>query len=212
MAEPCLNRSSRGYEGFLNQNAGLTDGCLWFAVQTRPRHEKKVSLGLTEKGIHCFLPLQREKRHWSDRQQWVELPLFSQYVFVRIAHTTEVRVRVLRTSGVLRFAGATSYGTAIPDEQIDSLKSVVRHRIPLARYDFLKVGEKVRVRGGALDGIVGVLSAVKNDRTLVLSVDLIQKSVAIRIDGFEVERLSALPGISESGISEAGTKHKGYMK
>lgn len=209
MAEPCLHRDLRGHDGLLNESRALADDCSWFAIQTKPRHEKKVSCALAEKGIHCFLPLLREKRQWSDRQQWVELPFFSHYVFVRIARTAEFRVRVLRTNGAVRFAGAAAHGTPIPDEQIESLKTVVRHRVPLARYDFLRVGEKVRIRGGALDGIVGVLAAVKNDKSLVLSVDLIQKSVAIRIDGFEVERLSPLLGTSEPGIRPWD---QGYMK
>jgi transcription antitermination factor NusG len=161
----------------------------WFAVQTRPRHEKKVSLGLKEKGIHSFLPLRREKRQWSDRRQWIELPLFSHYVFVQIPATTELRVNVLRTSGVLRFAGVPGCGTPVPDEQIENLKAIVDQRVPLAPHEFIKVGERVRIRGGALNGIEGILAAIKNDRSLVVSVDLIQKSVAIRIDGFEVERV-----------------------
>jgi transcription antitermination factor NusG len=168
------------------------DVAAWFAVQTRPRHEKKVSQGLKEKGIHCFLPLHREKRQWSDRQKWVELPLFSHYVFVRIAGTTELRVRVLQTSGVVQFAGTPCYGTPIPDEQIENLQAVVRQRIPLTPHEFLKVGERVRIRGGALNGIEGVLNAIKNDNSLVVSVDLIQKSVAIRINGFEIERINSV--------------------
>jgi transcription termination/antitermination protein NusG len=161
----------------------------WFAVQTRPRHEKKVSLGLKEKGIHSFLPLRREKRQWSDRQQWIELPLFSHYVFVQIPVTAESRVSVLRTSGVLRFAGVPGCGTPVPDEQIENLQAITDQRIPLAPHEFIKVGERVRIRGGALNGIEGILAAIKNDRSLVVSVDLIEKSVAIRIDGFEVERV-----------------------
>jgi transcriptional antiterminator NusG len=161
----------------------------WFAVQTRPRHEKKVSLGLKEKGIHSFLPLHREKRQWSDRQQWIELPLFSHYVFVQIPVTAESRVSVLRTSGVLRFAGVPGCGTPVPDEQIENLQAIVDQRIPLAPHAFIKVGERVRIRGGALNGIEGILAAIKNDKSLVVSVDLIQKSVALRIDGFEVERV-----------------------
>jgi transcriptional antiterminator RfaH len=163
----------------------------WFAVQTRPRSEKKVSLGLKEKGIHSFLPLRREKRQWSDRQQWVELPLFSLYVFVQISPTAESRVSVLRTTGVLRFAGAPGCGTPVPDEQIESLQAITDQRIPLAPHEFIKVGERVRIRGGALNGIEGVLTEIKNDKSLVVSVELIQKSVALRIDGFEVERIQS---------------------
>jgi transcription termination/antitermination protein NusG len=167
----------------------LTADSSWFAVQTRPRHEKKVNLGLQDKGIQSFLPFHREKRRWSDRQQWIEWPLFSHYVFVRIPLTAESRVRVLRTSGVVRFAGAPGGGTPVPDEQIENLQVIVAQRIPLVPHEFIKIGERVRIRGGALNGIEGVLAAIKNDRSLVVSVDLIQKSVAIRIDGFELDRI-----------------------
>jgi len=161
----------------------------WFAVQTRPRHEKKVNLGLKEKGIHSFLPMRRERRQWSDRQQWIESPLFSEYLFVKIPLTAESRVSVLRTSGVLRFAGMPRCGTPVPDEQIENLQAITDGRVPLAQHEFIEVGERVRIRGGALNGIEGILAAIKNDRSLVVSVNLIQKSVAIRIDGFEIERV-----------------------
>lgn len=161
----------------------------WFAVQTRSRHEKRVSFGLKEKGIHSFLPFRREKRQWSDRQQWIELPMFSHYVFVQIPTTAEWRVSVLRTSGVLRFAGMPGRGTPVPNEQIENLQAIMSQRIPVAPHEFINVGERVRIRGGALNGMEGILTAIKNDRSLVVSVDLIQKSVAIRIDGFEVERV-----------------------
>lgn len=163
------------------------EGPFWFAVQTRPRHEKKVSLGLREKGVPSFLPLYTEKRRWTDRWQSVELPLFSQYVFVQIPPTLESRISVLRTSGVLRFAGAPGRGTPVPDEQIENLRALQAQRIPLAPHEFLKVGERVRIRGGALNGIEGILTAIRNDKTLVLSVDLIQKSIALRINGLEID-------------------------
>lgn len=162
---------------------------LWFAVQTWPRHEKKVSAGLKEKGLQSFLPMRQERRQWSDRQKWIEFPLFSQYVFVRIADHPEPRTRVLRTGGVVRFAGAPGRGTPIPNDQIDNLRTIANQRIPCVPHEFVKVGERVRIRSGALNGIEGILTAIKNDRSLVVSVDLIQKSIAIRIDGFEVERL-----------------------
>jgi transcription antitermination factor NusG len=161
----------------------------WFAVQTRPRHEKKVDAELREKGIRSFLPLHRERRRWSDRYQWIELPMFSQYLFVQLPPTGELRVRVLQTAGILQFVGATGRGTAIPNEQIESLHTIVAQRIPTTVHEFLRVGEKVRIRGGALEGIEGILSEIRNDKSLVVSVDLIQKSVAIRIDGFEVESI-----------------------
>lgn len=176
------------YEIPLSSGAGVaTAESFWFAVQTRSRHEKKVNSELREKGIPSFLPLHREKRRWTDRSQWVELPLFSQYLFVRVPISVESRTRVLETTGVVKFVGAPGRGTPIPYEEIESLQAIAAQRIPMAPHDFLRVGERVRIRGGALEGIEGILSAVRNDRSLIVSVDLVQKSVAIRIEGFEVE-------------------------
>ena len=177
------------YENALSGRTALEECSFWFAVQTRPRHEKKVDSELREKGIRSFLPLHRERRRWSDRYQWVELPMFSQYLFVNLLPTPESRLRVLQTAGIVQFVGATGCGTPISNEQIESLHAIVSHRISAAPHEFLRVGERVRIRGGALDGIEGILSGIRNDKSLVVSVDLIQKSVAIRIDGFEVERV-----------------------
>ena len=163
-------------------------GSYWFAVQTRPRHEKKVNSGLNERGINSFLPVYREKRRWSDRHKWVELPLFSQYLFVRVPLSVESRVRVLQTPGVVQFVGTPGRGTPVPDEQIDNLQLIVDQNIPMAPHEFMRIGERVRIRGGALNGIEGLLVAIKNESSFVVSVDLIQKSVAIRVEGFEVER------------------------
>jgi transcription antitermination factor NusG len=167
----------------------LEESSFWFAVQTKVRHEKKVNAELREKGIRSFLPLHRERRRWSDRYQWVELPMFSHYLFVKLLPTAESRVRVLQTTGVVQFVGATGCGTPIPNEQIESLHAIVSHCVSATPHEFLRVGERVRIRGGALQGIEGILSAIRNDKSLVVSVDLIQKSVAIRINGFEIERL-----------------------
>jgi transcription antitermination factor NusG len=161
--------------------------CCWFAVQTRPRHEKKVSSGLGDKGVENFLPLHRERRRWSDRQQWVESPLFSQYLFVRLPMSSELRVRVLQTVGIVQFVGALGRGTPIPEDQIEALRTIVANGIPTSPHEFLRVGERVRIRGGALEGIEGILTAIRNERRLVVSVELIQKSIAICIDGFGVE-------------------------
>jgi transcription antitermination factor NusG len=115
--------------------------------------------------------------------------LFSQYVFVQIPTTVESRVSVLRTSGVLRFAGMPGRGTPVPNEQIENLQAIMSQRISVAPHEFIKVGERVRIRGGALKGMEGILTTIRNDRSFVVSVDLIQRSVAMRIDGFEVERV-----------------------
>jgi transcription antitermination factor NusG len=176
------------YERFPSTGGGdVGVAFYWFAIQTKPRHEKKVNAELREKGIDSFLALHRERRRWSDRYSWVELPLFSQYLFVRLPISTEFRARVLQTTGVVQFVGAPGRGTAIPDDQIENLQTIVAKRIPITPREFLRVGKRVRVRGGALEGLEGILSEIRNDKSLVVSIDLIQKSVAIRLDGFEVE-------------------------
>jgi len=176
------------YENSVASEAGAATGeQIWFAVQTRSRHEKKVNSALLEKGIESFLPLHREKRRWSDRHQWVELPLFTQYLFVRMPSSAQTRALVLQTPGVLQFVGISGRGIPIPNEQIESLQAILAQRIPVLPHEFLKVGKRVRIRGGALDGIEGVLSAIRNDKSLVVSVDLIQKSVAIQIEGYQID-------------------------
>ena len=169
---------------------GLEAPSFWFAVQTKARHEKKVNSEVREKGINSFLPLHRERRRWSDRSQWVEVPLFSRYLFVRVSASEDSRIRVLQTAGVLQFVGGHGRGTPIPDEQIESLQAIVSNRIPATPQEFLRRGERVRIRGGgALNGLEGILVAVKGDRKLVVSVDIIQRSLAIQLSGFEVERV-----------------------
>jgi transcription antitermination factor NusG len=159
----------------------------WFAVQTRPRFEKKVALALHEKGLESYVPLCAEKHQWTDRKQIVSLPLFPGYAFVRIAPMQDVRVAVLRTSGVLSFVGARGIGTAVPDSEIHAVRAVLEEQIPLTPHPFLKVGQAVRIRGGALDGITGILTKVNGDRSLIISVQLIQRSLAMHVTGFEIE-------------------------
>ena len=159
----------------------------WFAVQTKARHEKRVAAELEGKGIEAFLPLLSEVHQWSDRKRQVELPLFTTYVFVRIGWNRSSRVNVLQANGVFRFVGGRGMGIPIPDEQIETIQAIVRERVPFSLHPFLNVGQKVRIRGGSLDGICGVLSVIKDDRSLIVSVDTIQRSLAIRIDGYGVE-------------------------
>jgi transcription antitermination factor NusG len=160
---------------------------LWFAVQTRPRFEKKVALELQEKGIHCFVPLQAVKRQWSDRKQLVSLPLFPGYTFVCMAVNQDSRVAVLRTNGVVRLVGSRGVGTPIPDRQIEAVQTLVKQNVTFKPCPYLKIGQSVRIRGGALDGIRGILTGINGDQSLIISVELIQRSIAMRVTGFDVE-------------------------
>lgn len=159
----------------------------WYAIATKPRHEKRVAAELQERGFHAYVPVVREVHKWSDRRKTVEVPLFSCYAFVKVTATPEQRVRVLRVNGVLQFVGTTNQGTPIPDSEIEQLRIVVDNDMPITQWGYLKVGQKVRVRGGALDGIEGILTECGGDRRLVLSIGAIQRSLSVDLRGYNVE-------------------------
>lgn len=159
----------------------------WFAVQTRARHEKRIGDELQQKGITAFVPTVREAHRWSDRTKVVESPVFSCYVFVKLAAEPSSRLEVLKTVGVFRFVSVNGIPAAIPDSEIQSLQTVLANRLPISTCGFLKIGQRVRIRGGALDGVEGTLRGNKSEYKLVISVDLIQQSVLVTLDGYNVE-------------------------
>ena len=161
----------------------------WYAVHTRARHERVVAQRLREQGVNTFLPVVNEVHRWSDRKKSVELPLFGCYVFVKLFPTGEERLRVLRIDGVFKFVGARGLGTPIAESQIEAVRTLIGQQIPWTAHPFLQIGQRVRVRGGALDGVEGILLARNDDNTLVVSVDAIQRSLAVRIQGYDVEPL-----------------------
>lgn len=169
-----------------NSSIGLEQPS-WFALQTRPRYEKKIHTELLEKGIETFLPLWSTRHRWSDRQQLVHLPLFPGYLFVHIAASSAGRVSVLRTNGVIAFVGARNVGAPIPDSEIAAVRTILEQRIPFQPYPYLKIGQHVCIRSGCLQGVTGVLMAINGDESLIVSINLIQRSIAMRIDGFKIE-------------------------
>jgi transcription antitermination factor NusG len=159
----------------------------WYAVHTRARHEKMVAERLRELGFVTFLPLVKETRRWSDRKKVVELPLFGCYVFVRFAPSNQKRLRVCQTDGVLQIVGVKGQGIAIPDEQIEAVRALLNGDLAWSNHPFLKIGQRVRIRGGALQGVEGVLLSRNGDRTLIISIDAIQRSLAVSVEGYRVE-------------------------
>jgi transcription antitermination factor NusG len=159
----------------------------WYAIRTRSRHEKMVADQLEKLGVENFLPLVKRTRQWSDRTKEVELPLFSGYTFVRVVLSSPDRLRVLQTHGVAGFVGINCCGTAIPDNQIEDIRTLLASDVPFEEQPFLRVGQRVRVRGGALDGVEGILSAQNDDHSLVISLEPIQRSLSVRIQGYSVE-------------------------
>ena len=159
----------------------------WYAVHTRSQHEKSVVSHLQGEGITTFLPLVTEVHRWSDRRKLVELPLFSCYAFVHMPFVPELWAKVLRVSGVLGFVGVRGQGVPIPEKQMESIRTLLATNAPYTLCPFLKVGQHVRIRGGALEGIEGILVDRNGDRTVVISVEPIQRSIAVRIGDYQVE-------------------------
>jgi len=159
----------------------------WYAVQTMPRHEKKVSQDLTAKAIECFLPTVTTVRQWSDRKRSIVEPLFTGYLFARLAPDSPDRITLLRSIGVVGLVGTRGVGVPIPENEIRSIQQIVASRAGYASHPFLNVGKRVRVRGGAFDGLEGILQSVNGDESLVVSVELIRRSMSLTISGYVVE-------------------------
>lgn len=163
------------------------DPARWYALHTRARHEKTVERRLKEQGMETFLPVSHEMHTWSDRKKKVEVPLFNCYVFVRCTLNAQDRMRVYQVDSVHGFVGARGVGSPIPDEQIEAIRLVLAGSSPWRAHPFLKAGQRVRLRGGALDGVEGVFLSENGDHSLVISVEAIQRSMAVRIEGYDVE-------------------------
>jgi transcription antitermination factor NusG len=159
----------------------------WYAIHTVARHEKCVAQQLQESGITTFLPLMQQIRQWSDRRARVDVPLFSCYAFVRTHQTAAERLKVLRIPGVLGFVGSERIGTPIPAEEIENLQTAIREKVPFAVHPFVTAGKRVRIRGGSLDGVEGILVGRAGDKNLVVSVELLQRSVSIQVKGYDLE-------------------------
>ena len=160
---------------------------LWYAIHTRARHEKIVTTRLEQQGITTFLPTITEVRRWSDRRMCVEFPLFSCYAFVNLPWVPELRAKVVRTDGVLGFVGFCGGGIPVPDIEIQNIRTLLESMVPYTTCPFLKIGQRVRIRGGSLEGMEGILLARNGNNSLVISVEPIQRSLAVRIDGYSFE-------------------------
>ena len=158
----------------------------WFAVHTRSRHEKRVVAQLQEKKICSFLPLQGQSHRWSDRNSVVCVPLFPSYAFVQIDSCGEERLAVLRTQGVITFVGNQGAGSPIPAKEIEDIGRIIAGEIPFTLTAH-KEGQRVRIRGGVLEGVEGLLVTSDNRHSLAVSIELLRRAVTVRLDGYDVE-------------------------
>ncbi|HEY6184942.1 MAG TPA: UpxY family transcription antiterminator [Terriglobales bacterium] len=159
----------------------------WYAAYTCPRHEKRVAAQLREKQVECFLPLYQSIHHWKDRYKQLELPLFPGYVFVCI--DLKDRLRVLQLSGVVRFVTFNGALAPIDPSELDTLRSVLDQNGDVQPHPYLTVGRKVRILRGSLSGIEGILVRKKDRYRVVISIDLIMRSVATEVNAADLECL-----------------------
>jgi transcription antitermination factor NusG len=153
----------------------------WFAIRTSPRWELRASSELSRRGLQTYLPICRVKHTWSDRTKIIEQPLFPGYLFGRFLLAD--RVRVLQSPGVKQIVGIGASPSPISDTEIASLQTLVSADIPLEPWPYLPAGQRIRIDRGPLAGVEGfVVRADQGALRIVVSVDLLQRSVAAEID------------------------------
>jgi transcription antitermination factor NusG len=160
----------------------------WYAVATNPRHEKLVAAQMRGYEIECFLPLYKSLRRWKDRRKELELPLFPGYLFVHIALRN--RLQVLRIPGVSQLIGPNGKPSSLPEHEIEALRNGLANGIYAEAHSWLQIGQRVRVTRGPLAGAQGILIRKKHNCRIVISVDVIMRSVALEIDEFDVQPIS----------------------
>jgi len=157
----------------------------WYAIYTSPRHEKKVRQHLGSRGVECFLPLFQSARRWKNGcKAQVELPLFPGYLFVNIVR--QEKTRVLDAPGVLSFVGPKGDLAQLPDSEIETLRSGL-HLQKFEPHHGMAIGQRVRIHAGPLQGLEGVLVRNAKSMRVVITVHLIQQSVAVELDADAVE-------------------------
>ena len=152
----------------------------WFALRVRSRYENTVATILGGKGYEWFLPLYKSRRPWSDRIKEIQLPLFPGYVFCRF--NVQKRLPILTTPGVVAIVGIGKCPIPVDDGEIAAIQATVRSGLPSRPWPFLEIGQRVRVEYGPLCGLEGILVDLKGQHRLVLSVNLLQRSVAVEVD------------------------------
>lgn len=164
----------------------------WFAIYTQHQHEKTVANLLSNKNFEVFLPLYAARHKWNDRTKQLLLPLFPSYVFVRT--NLRERVEILRTPGVYQFVWFGGVPHPIPEDEIQAVQRAIEHSLAIEPHPYLHCGDRVRVKSGPLVSSEGILVRIKNQFRLVLSIELLNRSVAVEVEQNEVEPVT--PAVS----------------
>ncbi len=159
-------------------------GSPWFALSVKSRYEKTVATFLDSKGYESFLPLYKSRRQWSDRIKEAEVPLFPGYLFCRF--DIHNRLPILMIPGVQHVVGGAQLPTPIDDNEMNALRTVIHAGLSRQPWPFLQIGDRVKIERGSLAGVEGILLQIKGRHRLVLSVSLLQRSVAVDMDSAAV--------------------------
>lgn len=170
----------------------------WYAAYTRANHEKSVAAQLTVRSVEHFVPSYVSVRRWKDRRVALDMPLFPGYVFVRMA--LGERLKVQTVPGVARLVGFDGAPEALPDREIEALQTGLAKFRGLP-HPYLSVGRRVRVKCGPLVGMEGVLVRRKGEMRLVISIELIQRSVAVDVNVEDVEAVPLFAANSQAKIA-----------
>ena len=156
----------------------------WFAIRVKSTHEKRVTSLLEYQAYECFLPLYSSRRRWSDRIKRMELPLFPGYVFSRFGALD--RTAIIKTPSVIAVVGIGCIPTPIDELEIAAIQRIVASGFGLSPHPFLQIGQHVRVNSGSLYGLEGIIADVRKRDQLIVSVPMLQRSVAVEIDSASV--------------------------
>lgn len=181
MATPAINTTD--YVDYSGMAASFL-GPLWYAVYTNANHEKRVAQQLRQRSIEHLLPLYDSVRRWKDRRVQLQMPLFPGYVFVRFA--LRDRVQVLQIPSVARLVSFSGHPAPVPEGDIQSIQNCLNRGQNVEPYPYLQAGRRARVISGPLRGLEGIILRRKNRTRLILSFDLIMRSVAVEVDDVDL--------------------------
>jgi len=159
----------------------------WYAAYTCTNHERRVAQQLAERQVENFLPLYRSVRRWKDRRKELQLALFPGYVFVRMDVAN--RLRVLQLPGVVSLVSFGGVPAPLPDTEIEGLRNGLMNEGQVLSHPYLAVGRRVRIVDGPFSGIEGIVVRRKDKVRVVLSISLIQRSVAIEVSESDIAPL-----------------------
>jgi transcription antitermination factor NusG len=159
----------------------------WYAAYTRANHERRVVDQLEERGVEHFLPQYESIRKWKDRKVHLQMPLFPGYVFVHLA--LQNRLKVLEVPGVAYLVGFAGRPVAVPEGEFEKIRGFLKRGFRPEPHPYLNAGRRVRVRNGPLEGMEGIVARRKNGNRLVISLELIQRAMAVDLDGADLDAL-----------------------